>query len=252
MEREKTQVEYWRDRSETYEELEWVREEEYIKSIEELCNLKETDIVLDVGTGTGIMMEAVAPFVSHVDGIDISADMITKCKDMKKCMVMVCDARKMYLSDNTFDLVIARMSFHHIIENTQKAFDECYRVLKPGGRMVISEGIPPDEICLEIYKKIFSIKEKRIVFNEYLLQTYLFISGFKKIKFSEYVMKNCSIMNWLENSKLSLKDIIRIYNLYIQMSKDEKELYNMKTNEYDILIDAKYLNVVCYKPGERK
>ena len=38
--------------------------------------------------------------------------------------------------NDVFDKVTARQVFHHILEGTHEAMDECYRVLKKGGKMI--------------------------------------------------------------------------------------------------------------------
>jgi len=247
MKNEQTQKQYWNERAKDYNDLEWVHEDQYIKSILKLCNLKKKDIVLDVGTGTGIMMSVISPFVKEVHGLDISEEMLSKCNVPKNGSVTLCDIRRMYWPDNKFDLIVARMVFHHVTENISSAFQECYRVLKPGGRMVISEGIPPDEKSIDFFIKVFSIKEKRQIFHKRNLWDHLVKTGFGKVKLSEYVMKRNSILKWLARSNLEVRDQIKILYMYFNAPEEVKKAYNIKITDGGILIDAKYLNVVCYK-----
>jgi len=47
------------------------------------------------------------------------------------------DAREMPFSDEIYDVVLFVCTLEHIIEDRDKAIKECYRVLKPGGTLII-------------------------------------------------------------------------------------------------------------------
>ena len=54
----------------------------------------------------------------------------------KECLAFQCDAENLSFSKDTFDLVYSNGVLHHTVD-TQRAIDEVYRVLKPGGQAVI-------------------------------------------------------------------------------------------------------------------
>lgn len=57
----------------------------------------------------------------------------------------VADVRALPFEDNTYDLIIFTCVIEHIVEDREKAIKECYRVVKPGGTVVIvapAEGNP--------------------------------------------------------------------------------------------------------------
>src|SRR3989338_2924881 len=158
MDREK----FWKIRSERYNNLKWVNDSSYLKAFISSAGFNNKDLVLDVGTGTGVVAHALAPIVKEVIGLDISQDMLehSNWKDNKYFIKR--DIRDPIFYDNVFDKVTARMMFHHILEDTQKAMNECHRVLKKGGRMVLSEGVPQTPAVKEDYTKMFKLKEERL------------------------------------------------------------------------------------------
>ncbi len=242
------QEEFWKIRSRRYNKLRWVNEPSYLKAFISSTDFNKNDLVLDVGTGTGIVAHALAPLVNEVVGLDISQDMLeySNWKDNKYFIKR--DIRKPIFYDNVFDKVTARMVFHHILKNTQKAMDECYRILKKGGKMVFSEGVPPIPKLKKDYKRIFELKEERLTFLEEDLVDMMKKSGFKNIKVMTHIMREFSVKDWLENAgglPKSKKD--KIFEMHVTASNTFKKAYNMKIVNGDCLIDVKNLILVGEK-----
>jgi len=97
--------------------------------------------VLDVGCGNGYVLSKYAIEGAEVYGIDITQQGIDLCRqrflhlDLKGDF-RVADAQEIPFPDNTFDCVCSMGVLHHV-PDTQKALDEIYRVLKPGGRLIV-------------------------------------------------------------------------------------------------------------------
>jgi ubiquinone/menaquinone biosynthesis C-methylase UbiE len=94
--------------------------------------------VLDIAVGTGWTTEQLIRAGSEVFAIDLtqSAIDITKRRlDIYnlKADLRVADAQNLPFEDNSFDYVLAFGCLMHM-PDTQKAIDEIFRVLKPGGR----------------------------------------------------------------------------------------------------------------------
>ena len=238
---------YWKIRAEKYNKLYWVNEPEYIRHIIKHSDLKKTNNVLDVGTGTGVIADAVVPLVKGVVGLDISSDMLEKNATKENKHIILGDIKKIPYDNKTFDKVIARMVFHHIIEDTQKAMDECHRVLKKGGKMILIEGIPPHHSVKRDYEEIFKLKEDRLIFDTKDLMNLMKYSGFNMIDAYEYTMKNFSVSNWLTNSGLSKTKQTKILKLHLNGSHNFRKNYNMKIKNGECLIDIKYVIVVGTK-----
>jgi ubiquinone/menaquinone biosynthesis C-methylase UbiE len=104
--------------------------------------------VLDVGCGPGrlacLFAERVAP-TGVVDGIDASVEMIKRARSQARkrgvaVTFQVAFAQDLPFPDGTFDAVGCTLALHHVAQDDQRtAVEEMYRVLKPGGRLLIAE-----------------------------------------------------------------------------------------------------------------
>jgi hypothetical protein len=102
-------------------------------------------------------------------------------------------------------------------------------VLKPNGKIIVAEGVPPanDPDIIEWYTNMFKLKERRRTFTPEKLAYFLEKNGFRNIKTNIYIMNKFSINNWLENSGLPKKRQKQIYQLHVSADKKIKRAYNM-------------------------
>lgn len=76
----------------------------------------------------------------HYTGIDLTPEMIevAKSKNMESVELVVGDCENLPFADQSFDVVICCQSFHHY-PNVQNFFNSVYRVLRPGGRLILRD-----------------------------------------------------------------------------------------------------------------
>jgi len=113
------------------------------EAVLEAAQLKPGMRVLDLASGVGepaiAIAEAVGP-AGHVTGTDVGPGMIAfaaevaKKKGLGNIEFRVADVESLPFSDNSFDVVSSRFGVMFFVDQV-KAFRECVRVLKPGGRV---------------------------------------------------------------------------------------------------------------------
>ncbi|MFI9845463.1 class I SAM-dependent methyltransferase [Nonomuraea sp. NPDC051941] len=107
------------------------------------------DRVLDVGCGTGYLSRILAPVVTpggHVTGVDPSPAMIDYATRhaSANCTYVEGEGQDLPFPDGSFDLVVSSFAVHHIPAGARpEALRQMFRVLRPGGRLLIAEFRPP-------------------------------------------------------------------------------------------------------------
>lgn len=239
---------FWSQRATNYDKLFWTKDEGYLNSIIDLGCFENNDVVLDVGIGTGAVSKKLKPLVRHVIGIDISDSML-KSLAWDGISIVKWDIRDSLFCDNLFDKIVARMVFHHIINDLDVCIKCCHRMLKKGGKMIVAEGLPPsdDPYVVKWYSDMFELKEERLTFTRESLENMIEMGGFENIITHEYTMKNFSIRNWLLNSGLEQTKQDLIFDLHLNSDDMIQSVYNMKFIDGDIFVDTKNLIIIAEK-----
>ncbi|GGR99484.1 class I SAM-dependent methyltransferase [Deinococcus sedimenti] len=106
------------------------------------------DRALDVATGTGNTALALAPHVQDVTGVDVADAMLTHAREraeregLDNATFRSGNAEALPFPDGTFTLVTSRHAPHHFA-HLDRFLAEAWRVLRPGGRLVIADQISP-------------------------------------------------------------------------------------------------------------
>ena len=104
----------------------------------------ETDAgrLLDIGTGTGRVLELLAPRVSQGVGVDASKAMLALARSrlarpgLAHCSVRLADMYRLPLAEASFDIAVVQMVLHYA-EDPPGVLSEVARVLRPGGRLIV-------------------------------------------------------------------------------------------------------------------
>lgn len=107
--------------------------------------IKTYDDVLEIGCGTGFFIINLwqAGLIERAYATDISPGMVEACQrnaervGLTDLVGKAADAEGLPFDDESFDLVVGHAVLHHL-PDVPGALAECFRVLKPGGRLVIA------------------------------------------------------------------------------------------------------------------
>ncbi|HEY3422462.1 MAG TPA: class I SAM-dependent methyltransferase [Methanocellaceae archaeon] len=95
---------------------------------------------VEFGCGTGYFTRAIAENAEHVTATDLSSDMIEaskmNLKDIRNVSFQVEDSEATSFPSETFDTALMA-NMLHTVDDPLKALEECYRVLKAGGTLLI-------------------------------------------------------------------------------------------------------------------
>ena len=181
--------------------------------------VREGDIVLDLGPGAGLDLLIAARKVGpsgQVIGVDMTEEMISKAKEnIKAAGVKNVEVRKGLIEDlpvksSSVDWVISNCVIN-LSPEKEKVFSEISRVLKPGGRMVVSdmvgENIPE---WLRENKNLYSACISGVISEKEYLSG-LRKAGLEKVKVSERkIYQADELESFIKSSPEIIKGIKRI------------------------------------------
>ena len=131
------------------------------------ANAKPGEICVDLGSGRGtdaIRLALTVGDKGFVYGVDISEGMIKKALstakqlEVKNVDFIFSTLEKISLEDNIADLIISNCTINHSLDK-QAVWNEIYRILKKGGRCVISDIYSIDPVPYEYKNDPVAISE---------------------------------------------------------------------------------------------
>ncbi len=162
---------------------------EFYKNALKAINPKKDDKYLEIGFGSGIFIKKYMSDVSRIAGIDHSEDMVKLASDINRKLVESgrAEFRQGYASslpwsDNEFS-VVAAIEVFFFLNETEKTLKEIFRILKPGGRLIIEmafnkdDGVDHKRHIKKMNLKLYSGEEmkkllKKAGFNDIVIDYY--------------------------------------------------------------------------------
>jgi ubiquinone/menaquinone biosynthesis C-methylase UbiE/DNA-binding transcriptional ArsR family regulator len=137
--------------------------------------------LLDLGTGTGRMLELFSPEIERGLGLDLSLDMLQLARDrleragLKNCSVRQGDIYDLPLANDSFDVVILHQVLHYL-DDGARAIHEATRVLRPGGRLLVVDFAPHEQ---EFLREQFA--HRRLGFARETVSQWMTSSGLEPV-----------------------------------------------------------------------
>ncbi len=125
----------------------YVDEREVEAALSEIIAAAGPRDLLDIGTGTGRMIEILGPRVVHALGIDQSREMLAMARvnleraGLANSIVRLGDMYQLPLADSSFDAVVIHQVLHYS-DRPAAAIAEAARVLRPNGVLVVVDFAP--------------------------------------------------------------------------------------------------------------
>ena len=121
---------------------------EYYSSLAiELATIHPDFNVLDLACGPGTLSRLIYQQVKHITAVDFSEEMIDLCdryietNTIRNIKTVLGDGQDLDLKEAQFDRVFSMFGLM-FFPDRMKGFLECYRVLKPGGQLIVSSWAP--------------------------------------------------------------------------------------------------------------
>ena len=163
--------------------------------INELVNVKGKRM-LDIGAEDRYYSQLYKNAGARMDAINIEFNMAYVGD---KSNIKIYDGYNIPFESDTFDIVLIHMVLHHVIKDHELLLKDVYRVLKPGGQLIIEEHNFNDDIVNDLidiyhfsYELIVSRKFNFQYYNEYAIRRFTYDElhdelqnmGFKEFKYS--------------------------------------------------------------------
>ncbi|MBL4837212.1 MAG: metalloregulator ArsR/SmtB family transcription factor [Kordiimonadaceae bacterium] len=143
---------YFRENAKSWDELRslYVAEEQVEDALLTLQGRVPQPRMLDIGTGTGRMLEVFSPFVEQAVGLDLSREMLSVAranlvqKELANCQVRLGDMYNLGVDSGSQDLIV----FHqvlHFADDPVRAVEEAANALSNTGQLLIADFAPHEE-----------------------------------------------------------------------------------------------------------
>lgn len=166
--------------------------------IRNIIAFSANDALLEVGCGSGAILDNLRPHVGSAIGLDISEGMLYQAKKMKNLQVVLYDGLQMPFEDRSFDKILIYSVLLNISSYTSvvQLIMEALRVLKPCGKILIGNLPHPDKSVFKPYwSPITMLRELKRYFEPFITSETAKRPGYFGYKYSFFtnIFDKCDV-----------------------------------------------------------
>lgn len=228
---------------------------EYLDYVISEVQPHETDSILEVAAGTCVCGRSFSPYVQQVTCLDLTKAMLLVGKkqaekqELRNMTFVIGDARELPFLDNSFDIVISRLAFHHF-PDVSCPFSEMTRVLKNGGKFIFIDMEATEENLRTMQDEIETLRDPSHIRNLSKAEMLkLFSDNHLVVEKCDTTKMPKNLAEWMDFSNTPMNIRCDITERFIDEleGRSKTGFQPYQTNE-GIYFDHKWIMVIGRKP----
>ncbi|HJN24779.1 MAG TPA: metalloregulator ArsR/SmtB family transcription factor [Rhodospirillales bacterium] len=202
-ERERAASDYFKGNADSWDRLRSLHVDDSVveRVLLNMLDGRRVDDLLDVGTGTGRMLELFSPLIGHGEGIDLSREMLSVARanlqraEVSNCAVRQADIFQIPFGAASYDVVTIHQVLH-FLDRPGLAVSEAVRTLRPEGLMLLVDFAPHELESLRDEHKHW-----RLGFDDEEVASWFLSNNMDLLKTEKLVGDPLTVTVWLGQKK---------------------------------------------------